>query len=341
MFKIWSLFLLTSFLTAGCGSEDTANNNENSGIEAGDLQTGRAETVDIPDFNEDSAYHFIDKQVSFGPRVPNTEGHEKCGDYLYEKLSEYADEVIRQETRVRAFDGTPLNIMNIEATLYPEYEERILLCAHWDTRPYADFADDPDRRMEPIPGANDGGSGVGVLLELARILKDHDPGVGIDIVLFDAEDYGVPHFKSHEYHDDDSWGLGSQYWSRNLDREHKPEKGILLDMVGATGSRFLYEGYSMQYASAFTREVWENAHQLGHSRYFIKNRTIPITDDHYYVNTIAGIPTINIIDHDQSTRQMGFGDYWHTHDDDMDIISKRTLNAVGETVLKTIFTMNK
>lgn len=336
MVKTYFLYLALLTLIISCGQPE--GNGQQEGIDR-DALSLENEEVDFPDFNSDSAYHFIQRQVDFGPRVPSTETHKECANYLKNTLKRFAGNAQKQDARVRAYDGTPLDIYNIQSSFYPEYDKRVLLGAHWDSRPYADMAQDPEKQEEPIPGANDGGSGVGVILEIARILKEHDPGIGVDIVLFDAEDYGKPHFRQnhHSQNHEETWALGSQYWSRNLDDDHNIDKGILLDMVGAYDARFLFEGYSMKHAPSLTREVWDNAHQLTYSNFFIKERTIPITDDHKFVNEIAEIPMINIIDHDPDRHPHGFNEYWHTHGDDMDIISKRTLNAVGETVLKTLF----
>ncbi|TVR78653.1 MAG: M28 family peptidase [Chitinophagaceae bacterium] len=294
----------------------------------------------VPGFNTDSAYYFIQRQVDFGPRVPNTNEHKECAEWLHKKLSEYADTALIQFAEVEAFDGTKLEIKNIIGSFNPNAGHRLLLCAHWDTRPFADQEEDPDLMMKPIPGANDGGSGVGVLLEIARILKENPVDFGIDIIFFDAEDYGLPSWK-RQANSEKTWCLGSQYWSRN---PHKPNytasKGILLDMVGAKDATFTLEQFSMTYNPNLMNRVWENASHLGFDNYFIRQRTGPVIDDHYFINTIAGIPTINIIQRDLSTRS-GFGTYWHTHADNMDIIDRSTLDAVGSTVIFTIFQENK
>jgi hypothetical protein len=198
----------------------------------------------VPGFNADSAYFYIEKQVAFGPRVPNTAAHKACAVWLENTLKRFTAEVVVQQTRLKASDGTLLDSRNIIASFNPEDKSRVLLCAHWDSRPWADHDPDPANRRKPVPAANDGGSGVGVLLEIARQMSQHNPGLGVDIVLFDAEDYG-DHEESASS-TQDSWGLGSQYWSRN---PHVPgysaRFGILLDMVGANGATFTMEGTSM------------------------------------------------------------------------------------------------
>jgi len=281
-----------------------------------------------PEFNSDSAYSYIQKQVNFGPRVPNTQPHKECRDYLIKKLQSYGLKVTVQNGVANAFDGTKLNFTNIIAAYKPEEKSRILLCAHWDTRPFAD--QDKNQPNMPILGANDGGSGVGVLLEIARLLQTGELNKGIDIILFDAEDYGKSQVK-------DSYCLGSQYWSMNKHiKNYQPKFGILLDMVGAKNATFTMEGYSMMYAPHVVKNVWKSAAQIGYSDYFLFKRTSPMIDDHYYLNQIGEIPCIDIIQHDPSTIT-GFGAFWHTHDDNMTIISKATLKAVGQTVLQTIY----
>ncbi len=291
--------------------------------------------IERPDFNADSAYVYTEKQVAFGPRVPNTEAHEKAAAYLENKLRSLGCETTVQQANVKAFNGKTLHIKNIIGSINPEASYRILLMSHWDSRPFAD--QDTKNRNKPIDGANDGASGVGILLEVARQLSINKPGIGIDIIFFDAEDYGQP-AESMQAYQPDSWCLGSQYWAIN---PHKPgytaNAGILLDMAGAKNALFTKESISMQYAPQIMNEVWRIAQALNHQNHFINQPTQFVgTDDHYYVNKLAGIPTIDIIQYDPSTG--AFGKYWHTHNDNMDVIDKETLQAVGETLLAFIYT---
>jgi Zn-dependent M28 family amino/carboxypeptidase len=293
--------------------------------------------VVAPQFMSDSAYAFIEKQVSFGPRVPNTKAHAQTAEWLVNKLKSYGLNVIVQEAQLKAFDNTILNAKNIIAEHNPNAKDRILLMAHWDTRPFAD--QDTKERTKPIDGANDGGSGVGVLLEIARLISQQPPNVGIDIVLFDAEDYGQPE-GTMIAQQSDTYALGSQHWSKNPHRPgYKARYGILLDMVGAEGAIFTKEGVSMQYAPHVVNKVWSIAREIGFGEYFIDKKTGYITDDHYYVNSILGIPSIDIIQYDPETASK-FGHYWHTHKDNIDIIDRNTLKAVGQTVLETIYREN-
>jgi Zn-dependent M28 family amino/carboxypeptidase len=289
-----------------------------------------------PDFNADSAYHYISKQVEFGPRVPNTDEHAACANYLASELKRFGADVIVQEATVTAFDDTQLHAKNIIGQFNPDSQDRILLFAHWDTRPFADYDPDESKRNLPIDGANDGGSGVGVLMEIARQLGKTPHQLGIDIIFFDAEDYGRPaHFdtpaKEH------TWCLGSQHWARNPHKPgYKARYGILLDMVGAKNAFFAKERYSMRYAPDLMDKVWKTAAQLGFGHHFIDQPGGIITDDHVYVNELAQIPSIDIIQNDP-TSQTSFGSFWHTHADNMDGINRETLKAVGQTVLEVIY----
>ncbi len=294
--------------------------------------------AEVPDFNPDTAYYYVDRQVSFGPRVPNTSAHAQCALFLMETLGRFTAHVQLQETRVRAYDGTTLNIKNIIGSFNPEAKNRILLCAHWDSRPFADHDPNPDNHYTPILGANDGASGVGVLLEIARQLLLQPVNYGVDIIFFDAEDYGE--HQSLQARTGDFWALGSQYWARN---PHKPNYnarlGILLDMVGAPDAVFTMEGTSMYYAADIMKKVWEVAHQIGFGSYFSFKRTNAIVDDHTYINEIIRIPTIDIIHYSENTAT-GFFEHWHTLKDNMDTIDKNTLNAVGQTVLTFVYLEN-
>ncbi len=310
--------------------------NQRSTSSTSSKQKEKVQVV-VPSFNPDSAYHYIQKQVDFGPRVPNTDAHLKCASYLSNKLEKLGANVIVQDAEVRAFDNTLLKAKNIIGQYKPELNDRILLFAHWDSRPFADHCDDPSRQNEPILGANDGGSGVGVLLEIARQLQKQPLHIGVDIIFFDAEDYGTPdHIKTQNYIPD-TWCLGSQYWGKNPHvNNYYARYGILLDMVGASNAKFYQEAGSLQMAKRVVKKIWDKANDLGYGQYFIYDSWGPITDDHVYVNKYLNIPCIDIIQHDPST-ESHFGAYWHTHKDNMDVIDKNTLKAVGQTILEVIY----
>ena len=293
-------------------------------------------SVEVPKFNGDSAVAFVQKQVDFGPRIPNSDEHKNAAAWYEAQLRKSGAQVVVQSFKAAAFDGTQLELKNIIASFNPGKQKRILLAAHWDTRPFADKdATNPNSKMD---GANDGASGVGILLEIARLLKDSKPNAGVDIILFDGEDYGekintqANNRPPQGY--DDWWCLGSQYWSKNKHKaNYRGYYGIVLDIVGAPNARFFKEGVSMQYAPGITDKVWSAAATLGYSDVFVNQQVSAITDDHYFLNANAQIPTIDIVHYDGSA----FGDFHHTTNDNMSVISKRTLEAVGKTVLYVVF----
>ncbi|MBK5194543.1 MAG: M28 family peptidase [Proteiniphilum sp.] len=289
-----------------------------------------------PAFNADSAYRFVEQQVAFGPRVPGTQPHSDCGDYLVAKLSEYGAQVVQQRADITHYDGSNLPIRNIIGSYHPEKERRVLLFAHWDSRPFADEESDEERQRQPIAGADDGASGVGVLLEIARQLQQQPVEVGVDIIFFDLEDWGQPSFDT-QFVEGDWWCLGSQYWAEHPHREdYKAAYGMLLDMVGSPNATFLKEEYSVQYASSVVEKVWSTATKLGYGNYFPSQRGGYITDDHLPVNKQQRAPSINIINLKRDTRT-GFGPHWHTLNDDMRNIDRNSLKASGQTVMEVIY----
>lgn len=322
--------MMMGFLACSC-SNNTPSNNVNS-----TTTVPQAYQKVSPEFNADSAYYFVDKQVSFGARVPNTKGHVQCGDYLVAELERFGAKVTEQKADLKAFDGTVLKARNIIGSYKPESPNRLLLFAHWDTRPFADWDPDKNNHHTPILGANDGASGVGVLLEIARNIQAQSPEMGIDIIFFDAEDYGAPDFIDNPPAGD-WWCLGSQYWSKNPHvNGYKARFGILLDMVGATDARFPKEQISRMNAGGVLEKIWSTARQLGYGRYFIDKNAGGVTDDHVPVIQNLRIPCVDIIQLD-SDMPHGFGWYWHTTKDDMNVISKETLKAVGQTVMEVIY----
>lgn len=323
-----SIFIFSSALfLASCTGEK--NNKKVAGSET---------TVAAPIFHADSAYSFVKKQVSFGPRVPNTESHRKTGDFLVQELRKRGAVVIEQRFSGTTYSNQKIDLRNIIASFYPERKKRILLAAHWDTRPFADK--DSEKPNSAFDGANDGASGVGVLLEIARLISvDSLPNAGVDIILFDGEDWGEPGEQERETplpkNLSDWWCLGSQHWSKNKHKSnYTAQFGILLDMVGGKDARFAREGYSVEYAPGIVDKVWNTASRLGYSHIFLQEKTGFITDDHRFINELGKIPMIDIICYDPAT---GFGDFHHTRKDNMEIISKETLQVVGTTVLHVIY----
>ena len=311
-------------LTAtSCGSNSSKTSSTDD--------TDKESNVQVPQFDADSAYKYVQAQVDFGPRTPNTKGHVACGDYLAKTLAAHGAKVTNQYADLLTFDGTLLKARNIIGSYKPENKKRIALFAHWDTRPWADNDPDEKNHRTPVMGANDGASGVGVLLEVARLINQQQPELGIDIIFFDAEDWG-----SSEVND--SWCLGSQYWARNPHvANYNARYGILLDMVGGKDATFYKEAYSQKYAPDVNKKVWKKANQLGYGRTFIDESGGGTTDDHLYVNEIAQIKTIDIVPHHPECEASSFGPTWHTVKDDMDNIDRSTLKAVGQTVLAVIY----
>lgn len=290
-----------------------------------------------PDFNADSAYIYLQEQCDFGPRTMNSTAHDKCEKWIIKKFEQYGCKVTTQKATLNGYDGTPLRSTNIMASYNPKATTRIMFCAHWDCRPWADNDPDSTNWHKPIVAANDAASGVGVMIELARILKGSGLELGVDFICFDAEDYGTPQWFEGE-DPGDTWALGAQYFANNLPEGYAPRYGILLDMVGGVGAKFYREGMSMQYAPAIVKKVWNAARQVGYGSYFPKDDGGMITDDHIPVNQTANIPCIDVIPYYPDCAQSSFGPTWHTIADNMDNIDKNTLKAVGQTMVQVLFT---
>ena len=297
--------------------------------------------VKAPEFNSDSSYQYLVNQVEFGPRVPNTMPHRQTADYLIRSLKNFGAGVVEQDFEENSFDGTKLYLKNIVGSFNPEKIKRILLAAHWDTRPFADR--DSERLDVPIDGASDGASGVAVLLEIARVISQNPPAnAGVDIIFFDGEDYGIPENYTGEIIDEyrskwSSYCLGSTYWARNKHKKgYSAYYGILVDMVGAKNARFYKEGNSERYAPMIVKKVWDTASRNGYGEFFPYKSTGAIQDDHVPVNELGKINMIDIIQSDPSTTH-NFGAYHHTHADNLEVIDSRTLKAVGQTLLEVIY----
>ncbi|KAA5536734.1 M28 family peptidase [Taibaiella lutea] len=313
------------------GSCSSTNNSAEQTTDTSAEST--APQVKVPLFNADSAYSYTAQQVAFGPRTPGSASQLKCANWMETHLKMYTDTVYRQETTVIAGDNkTKLRCINLIGVINPQAPRRILLLAHWDSRPWADR--DIANKNTPIDAADDGASGVAVLIELANRIRQNpltNKDIGIDILLTDVEDYGKSEWG------DNSYALGTQYWARNPHVPgYKAEGGILLDMVGGKNARFLLESISRQFAGNLQRDVWSAATTAGFSSFFVYDEGGQITDDHVPVNEIMHIPTIDIIclPADSPT---GFPLHWHTHNDNMSVIDKSTLNAVGQTLLQFIY----
>jgi len=286
-----------------------------------------------PSFNPDSAYAYIKHQVEFGPRVPNSISHENCYNYLVRNLERFGATVVTQNDIVERYDGFKMQMKNIIGSFNENSYKRILLCAHWDSRFIAD--NDVKDTEKPILGANDGGSGVGVLLEIARQISLNPLNFGVDIIFFDVEDQGQPNSEINQRVD--TWCLGSQYWAMSPHVENYfADYGILLDMVGGENATFTKEGISVQFGARIVERIWSTADGLGFANFFVSKKTPPIIDDHLYINNLIHIPTINIVEYDQNTHNR-FNAHHHKHSDNMDIIDQSTLKAVGQTVLEVLY----
>ena len=325
--KYLPLFLFPLLCACGGGTKNT----ESAPAE------NKTEQVATVSFSADSAYQFIVDQCNFGPRIPNSAAHDACGDYLVKKFADYGLEVVEQKMDLTAWDGEVLKARNIIASYNPQATKRVMLCAHWDCRPWADNDLNRNNHRLPVMGANDGASGVAVMLELARQCSAINSQIGIDFICFDMEDYGVPYWESQRApHDSSDWCLGSRYWAKHPHVEnYKAEFGILLDMVGGKDAQFCYEGYSLRYARNVVARVWSTADRLGYKNYFAQKDGSWATDDHIPVNEARAIPCIDIIPYVES-HDGSFGATWHTINDTPENISKDVLKAVGQTMVQVL-----
>lgn len=303
-------------------------------------QTGNtAETAsmasNVPPVNAGTIYQYTKMQVDFGPRVPGTAAHEKCLDFIMDILKRDSMNPTVQKAPSRTYTGKNFEMENIIASYDPKNLIRIMLCAHWDTRPFAD--QDTVDSDQPFDGADDGACGVGMMLDVADVLHHTPPGIGVDFVFFDLEDYGQENDDTEYPHQANTWCLGSQYWSKNLPVDYiTPRYGILLDMVGGKNAVFPMEGVSLKYDFRDVDRIWGMAERLGYGNYFTRDRIESgITDDHLYINQIAHIPTIDVVNYE--IQNNNFPSFHHTHGDNLSIIDTNTIHAVGTVLLNVIY----
>lgn len=309
----------------GCGGRQTA---------AGGADTAAAELTSVR-FSADSAYAHVVAQCDFGPRVPGTEAHRRCAAYIADRFRALGLEVAEQDFEAVRWDGVRQQGRNIAASWRPDAEARVLIAAHWDSRPWADEDPDSARHREPVMAANDGASGVAVMLEVARCLGQLSPAVGVDFVCFDLEDGGAPYW-GEPHPEGLDWCLGSQHWARQAAaRGYKARYGLLLDMVGGRDARFCREGFSMRYAEPVVRRLWETARSVGAGALFADADGSYATDDHLHMNTTAGVPTVDIIPYVPAARS-SFGATWHTTADVPANIAPENLRLVGQTILQML-----
>lgn len=289
--------------------------------------------VAIPSFCGDSAYAYAAAQLAFGHRIPGSAGWESCSQWIAAQMQRWCDTVVVQHFNATLWDGRSVPGRNIIASLNPGANRRIVLAAHWDSRSWADHDPDASRHRRPVPGANDGASGTAVLMEMARVMSSMPPSVGVDFVFFDVEDQGAPEWA--EERDADTWCKGSQYWSRTPHRPfYSATYGILFDMVGTLQPRFTKEGIGQYYAPGLMDKLWGAAAQLGYGTVFVNQESDEILDDHYYVNRLAGIPMVDIV---QNSGTTSFFEHWHTVTDDLQSLSGESLQLVATVVLKTLY----
>lgn len=296
------------------------------------LSSCKKNAVDEPMFDKQSAHRYVKKQVDFGPRVPNTEAHRNCRDWMISEFKANGAELIAQDFTAKAFNGEMLNGTNIIASYNPQSNHRIIIAAHWDSRPFSDQETDSAKLNLPVDGADDGASGTGIILEISRLLQQKPlKKLGVDLILFDCEDYGQDGGAM------ESWCLGSQHWSQNFHvPAYRADYGILLDMVGAKDPYFSQEYYSRQLAPRVMDKVWGLAHDMGYGHWFVKEAGAPIIDDHIFVNKDARIAMIDIINRPQGSKT-GFVRHWHTQQDNMNAIDPNTLEGLGKILIRLIY----
>lgn len=329
-FGKWLLLAIPFLVLFSCADEST-----NKTVEVKTEPAAR-QHVNAPDFNADSAFVYVKAQADLGSRTPGSRAHEEAVKYFEKKFKEFGATVTIQKFTATTFDDKKWLGQNVIASFDPENQNRILLSAHWDSRPFCDRDSNKANLTKACPGVNDGASGAGALLEIARALSKQKTKVGIDIILWDLEDYGAGQTEGAPEGIEDDWGLGSQYWSKN---PHKPgyiaKYGILLDMVGGKNTQFPVELTSAYYAGAIQKNIWSAAQNIGYADFFIDKTIGEILDDHLYVNKWANIPCVDIIGYDRNGKQ--FFPQHHTLGDNLDIIDKNVLKAAGQTVLEVIY----
>jgi len=288
----------------------------------------KKKSLKIPAFNGDSAFAHVKKQVDFGPRVTGREAHSQAKKWFVEKFKSYGAEVKLQDFKASFGNKTNVKATNIIASFNPGKSKKVIIASHYDSRYRAEKDKDPNKQEKAIDGADDGASGVGVIFELARLLKDNPIDLSVDFILFDAEDNG------DSDKGDESWCLGSQYWSKNAStNNYKADFGILLDLVGAKGAVYPKEAISQRFAGPVQTVIWDLAAKMGYGDLFINVQRGSINDDHLYVNKDAKIPMVDII----NIQSDGFGAYHHTHDDNIDLIDKDVLRRTGQVVITLLF----
>lgn len=319
-YSILTMMLSLTLALTACGGSKTPQTDA--------AATAKAEAnVCQVKFSADSAYNHILAQCQFGARVPGSEAHRKCGDWIVAQFRSLGLEIEEQLAPITMWDGKTFTCRNIIAKTQggDKNLSPFVICAHWDSRPWADEDPDVSKRQEPVMAANDGASGVAVMLEVARLLPQLQSQRPVHFVCFDLEDYGKSEYAN-------SFARGAEYWAMQCNTIY--EGGLLLDMVGGKDARFCREGFSLRYASNLVARTWAAAKTAGAGKFFPDENGGVIDDDHKPMNEIAGIPTIDIIPYYQMAGVPSFGPTWHTTHDTPENISRETLGAVGQTLLQ-------
>ncbi len=279
-----------------------------------------AGTATQREFDGETALSYVETQLSLGPRIPNTEGHRRTGDWILDLLRTRADSLEVQAFTHVTVDADTLQLRNFIGRFLPERQDRIVFLAHWDTRPHADRSTNVGHQRLPVPGANDGASGVALLLGVADVLAKDPPAFGVDLVFLDGEDYG-------------DWDvgkdvlLGSRYYATSADRDSPPLFAVVWDMVGDADLRILQERNSVAGAPEVVERVWNRARELGYGRVFRATLGHTVTDDHIPLLD-AGIRAIDVIDFDYP--------HWHTTEDTVDKVSAQSLQIVGDVAVALV-----
>ena len=273
------------------------------------------------EFAGERAFGYLQQQMQFGPRIPGTPGHERTGDWILAHLRATADTVAIQSFTHVTRRGASLHLRNFLARFRPTVSERVLLLAHWDTRPRADQSPNLGQQRLPVPGANDGASGVALLLGLADVLKAKPPAVGVDLLFVDGEDYGDFATDSNDVL------IGSRYFAGHQPSGYPPLFAVLFDMVADKDQQFYYEGNSQAVAPEVVDRVWRAAADLGYSRVFLPGVKHTLIDDHVALQK-AGIHAIDVVDFDYP--------YWHTTDDTIEKVSAASLQVVGDVAVALV-----
>ena len=322
------LFAVMASMLVACGGRSGRN-------------IGGPDTITLapcPTFNADTCMKYIQEQCNFGPRVTGSKEADLCRQYIVEQFRRFGAVVEEQQADVTLWDGKVLPACNIIAKLNPDNTDRVIVCAHWDSRPWADNDEDEKNHHTPVLAANDGASGVAMMMEICRLLQQTPIKVGIDFICFDAEDMGTPQWAETEESTSETWCLGSKFWAeRAREESYRARYGVLLDMVGGRGSVFPPEKVSQDYAQPIASLFVRLGNQLGYGHYFPLNREGGfLMDDHVNINRIARVPCIDVVPN-FTDGPSSFGPTWHTVNDTPENIDTNVLEAVGQTLTQLIY----